>query len=116
MRSWPKESHRGERGARAAIETFELPPRHARATPAPLREAAGVFAVREDWPRAAKHAREAVRRNQRDQHAWRILATSGFVTGDSAGALEAWNQAGEPVIDLVSVQGLEHTRTGRRQP
>jgi hypothetical protein len=32
------------------------------------------------------------------------------VTGDAAGALEAWNRAGEPTIDLVTVRGLDRTR------
>ena len=46
------------------------------------------------------------------QHAWRILATSEYVGGDPDAALEAWNAVGEPAIDLVTVQGLDHTRHG----
>ncbi len=77
---------------------------------APWREMAGVYAVQENWPSAVSHARQAVRRDGRDEHAWRILATAAFVTGDEAAALGAWNRAGEPVIDVVTVGGLEHTR------
>ena len=71
---------------------------------------AGVYAIREEWTRAVAYASQAVRRNSADTHAWRILAAGSFVTGDSSTALEAWNQIGEPVIDLVNVRGLEHTR------
>ncbi|HXG72322.1 MAG TPA: cysteine peptidase family C39 domain-containing protein, partial [Gemmatimonadaceae bacterium] len=76
----------------------------------PWREMAGVFALRADWPEASRHAREAVRRNARDEHAWRILATSSFVQGDTPSALMAWNHVGEPLIDIVNVRGLERTR------
>ena len=55
-------------------------------------------------------ANDAVRRNAKDEHAWRILATSRFLLGDTAGALSAWNHLGEPLIDLVNVQGLDRTR------
>jgi predicted double-glycine peptidase len=78
----------------------------------PWREMAGVHALQEDWPRAAARARTAVQLDVRDMHAWRILATSSFVTGDSAAALDAWNHMGEPVIDLVTVHGLSRTRHG----
>jgi len=77
---------------------------------APLREAAGVQALEENWPEAARLAGEAVTRDPNDAHAWRILATSGYVQGDDDAALEAWNAAGEPTIDLVNVQGLDRTR------
>ena len=96
----------------AAIETFEAAATACPRDSGPWREMAGVFAVREDWPRAAQYASKAVQRNRRDRHAWQILATSRFVTGDSAGALDAWNHAGEPTIDIVTVHGLERTRSG----
>jgi hypothetical protein len=76
----------------------------------PLREAAGVRALEENWAEAGRLARAAVDRDPADAHAWRILATSAYVTGDAAAALEAWNRAGEPTIDLVTVQGLDRTR------
>jgi hypothetical protein len=79
---------------------------------APWREMAGVFAVKESWGEAARYAREAVRRDAADTHSWRILATSRYLTDDFAGALDAWNAVGEPVLDIVNVRGLEHIRHG----
>jgi hypothetical protein len=77
---------------------------------APLREAAGVRALQEDWPEARKLATAAVTREPDDGHAWRILATSAYMNGDAAAALQAWNRVGEPTIDLVTVLGLSRTR------
>jgi hypothetical protein len=77
---------------------------------APWRELAGIHAIRKDWARAATDARRALAIDSRDQHAARILATSLYVTGDSTGALAAWNLVGEPTVDLVDVRGLDRTR------
>jgi hypothetical protein len=80
------------------------------ASSAPWREAAGVRALEEDWTEARTLATAAVTRDPGDAHAWRILATSAYVIGDAAAALEAWNRVGEPTLDLVSVLGLGRTR------
>ena len=93
-----------------ALETFASAADLCRASSAPLREAAGVYALDNKWADAARLARSAVERDPRDEHAWRILATSSYVTGDTATALHAWNRVDEPVIDLVNVQGLARTR------
>jgi hypothetical protein len=77
---------------------------------APWRELAGLHALDEAWADAARDARRAVRRDRRDEHAWRILATSLFLEGDAAGALRAWNALGEPAIDLIHLRGLDRTR------
>lgn len=77
---------------------------------APWREIAGLYAVDKAWPEAARHAREAVRRDRGDAHAWRILATSHYLMDEPLEALDAWNAVGEPTIDIVNVLGLEHTR------
>lgn len=77
---------------------------------APLREAAGVYALGGQWAEAATHARAAVARDSQDQHAWRILATAEYVAGNHAQALAAWNAVGEPLLDLVTVHGLDRTR------
>lgn len=77
---------------------------------APWRELAGLRALRGEWGAAASSAREAVRRDPADQHAWRILATSRFLEGDTDGALDAWNRVGEPILDLVNITGLDRTR------
>ena len=100
-----------ERGDKAAaLEMFtsagDLCPQSA----APWREGAGVYALDNNWPEAARRARAAVQLDPEDAHAWRILATSEYVSGNPAGALEAWNQVGEPTVDLVTVQGLGNTR------
>jgi hypothetical protein len=78
--------------------------------PAPWREMAGAHALKGAWKDAASHAEEALRRDGADEHSWRILATSRFLTDDPLAALDAWNAVGEPVIDIVNVRGLEHTR------
>jgi hypothetical protein len=77
---------------------------------APWRELAGLAAIQRDWPLAASHAKQALDRNPGDAHAERILATGLFLTGDTDGALRAWNELGEPAIDLVDVKGLTRTR------
>ncbi len=93
-----------------ALEVFTAAASVCPSDPAPLREAAGVYALDGKWPESGRLARAAVARDPADADAWRILATSAYVTGDPAAALAAWNAAGEPVIDLVSVQGLSRTR------
>lgn len=80
------------------------------ASPAPLREAAGVHALEGNWAEAERLAREAARRDASDAHAWRIAASGAFLRGDPAAALEAWNAAGEPTVDIVNVLGLDRTR------
>jgi hypothetical protein len=77
---------------------------------APWREMAGVYALDRAWPDAARHAREAVRRDPGDTHAWRIFATSRYLMDQPLEALDAWNALGEPMLDIVNVRGLEHTR------
>jgi peptidase C39-like protein len=74
------------------------------------RELAGVHALRGEWREAASDARRALDRDGRDRHAARILATSLYVEGDDAQALDAWNRLGEPAIDLIDIQGLDRTR------
>jgi hypothetical protein len=76
----------------------------------PLRELAGVRALQKRWLEAADLAAGAVAEDRSDTYAWTLLATARFVTGSSAAALEAWNRAGEPRLDLVRVEGLTHTR------
>ena len=93
-----------------ALQTLAAAADACPADAAPWREMAGVHALKESWTEAARHAREAVGRDPRDEHAWRILATSRYVTDDFAGALEAWNAVGEPLLDIVNIGGLEHTR------
>ena len=78
-------------------------------SPAPLREMGGLEFRRGDWAAAAALAERAVARRPDDSLSWRLLATSRFLEGQSEEALEAWNQVGEPKLDLVSIDGLERT-------
>jgi hypothetical protein len=93
-----------------ALEIFETAAGLCPGSSAPLREAAGVFALDENWTEAARLAHEAISRDRHDEHAWRILAAAQYVRGDPGAALAAWNAVGEPVIDLVNVSGLDRTR------
>jgi len=76
---------------------------------APLRELAGLRLLQRRWPEVRDLAGRAVESDAADTHAWRLLATARYVSGDHAGALDAWNKAGEPTVDLVSVSGLQRT-------
>jgi hypothetical protein len=76
----------------------------------PSRELAGVHVRNSAWGEAAAHARHALRRAPRDEHAARTLMTSLYAAGDHHGALDAWNLFGGPSVDLVEVVGLERTR------
>ena len=78
--------------------------------PAPLRELAGVHALRGEWRLAAETARAALERDARDEHAIRTLATSFFLSGEREKALDVWNRLGAPLVDLVDIRGLEQTR------
>lgn len=76
------------------------------------RELAGLDALDGRWADAETEAQRALAEDPRDEHAWRIVATSRYVRHDDLGALEAWNAVGEPAVDLVDVTGLERTRYG----
>jgi hypothetical protein len=76
---------------------------------APLRELAGVRLLQRRWPEVRDLAARAVGLDASDAHAWRLLATARYIEGDHAAALDAWNRAGEPRVDLVSVNGLLRT-------
>ena len=76
---------------------------------APIRELAGLRVLQRRWSEVAELASRAVAIDAADAHAWRLLAASRYVTGDRTGALAAWNEAGEPVVDLVTVSGLQRT-------
>lgn len=78
---------------------------------APFTEMAALEFRREKWLEAADLAAEAVRRNPLDRFAWKTLATSRFLAGQRQQALSAWNQVGEPRLDLVQIEGLARTPT-----
>jgi hypothetical protein len=75
-----------------------------------LRELAGVRLLQKRWSDVGGLAASAVAVDARDEYAWKLLGTARFIQDDPSGALEAWNQADEPRIDLVRIDGLAHTR------
>lgn len=74
------------------------------------RELAGLRLLQRRWPDVVSLATLATTEDASDAHAWRLLGTSLFVQNQPAPALAAWNHAGEPRVDRVSVLGLERTR------
>jgi hypothetical protein len=77
---------------------------------AAFRELAGVRVLQQRWPEAADLATAALARDPSDQYASKLLATARFVTDDTLGALDAWNKANEPRIDLIRIAGVTRTR------
>lgn len=78
--------------------------------PIVLREMAGVRFKQRRYPEAIQLAADYLALVPSDQQAWQLLATSRYLTGDLDGALEAWNQAGRPIIDLVRIDGVRRIR------
>ena len=94
----------------AAEDVLRLASNECRQDPAPVRELAGVRALRGEWRLAAQTASEALERDAHDEHAIRTLATSLFLSGEREKALAVWNRVGAPLVDLVELRGLQQTR------
>src|SRR4029079_15150661 len=77
-----------------------------------FRELTGLRVVQRRWAEAADLAAAALVREPEDRYASRLLATARFIGDDQLGALDAWNQTGEPRIDLIRIDGLMRTRYG----
>lgn len=75
-----------------------------------FRELAGVRAVQKRWSEATELAQAAVDADRSDAGAWRLLGTSLFLQDDRRGALKAWNEAGEPRLDTLQINGLRRSR------
>ena len=67
------------------------------------------------WAEATELAQAAVDADRSDQGAWRLLGTSLFLQDDRRGALQAWNEAGEPRLDTLQIDGLRRTRASTAQ-
>jgi len=80
------------------------------AAPSPWRELAGIRFLQSRWAEAASLAERAADLEPGDQAGWDLLATSRFLNDQPGLALRAWNQIAQPVVDLVTVQGVWRTR------
>ena len=76
----------------------------------PLREMAGVQFAARRWREAAAYAERAAAVDATDRYTWDLLASSRFMQDDFAGTLQAWNQIGKPLVNLVRIDGLSNTR------
>lgn len=77
---------------------------------AAARELAGVRLLQQRWSEVDSLASAAVVHDAADTYAWKLLATARFVQDDPLGALDAWNHAAEPRLDVVRIDGLRRTR------
>jgi hypothetical protein len=75
-----------------------------------FRELAGLRVVQRRWAEAADLAAAALAREPDDTYASRLLGTARFIEDDQLAALDAWNRADEPRIDLIRIDGLARTR------
>ncbi len=73
------------------------------------RERATQLFVERNYADAARFAERAAAIEPRDALAWRLLAASRYLEGDEGRALDAWNRAGDPRLDLVELEGLART-------
>jgi hypothetical protein len=93
-----------EAAERSLVEALSCPGAAAR------RELAGVRFLQQRWDDAAALAAQAVALDPSDAYSWRLLGNTRFLGDQPRAALAAWNHAGEPKLDLLRVDGLEHTR------
>ena len=77
---------------------------------AAARELAGVRLLQQRWPEVDALATAAIAADAADTYAWKLLGTARFIQDDTIGALDAWNRAGEPRLDVVRIDGLRRTR------
>jgi hypothetical protein len=78
--------------------------------PSALRELAGVRLLQRRWDDVAALAEQAAAIDPTDDYTWKLLGTSRFLLRQPLTALDAWNHAGEPRLDLIRINGLERTR------
>lgn len=78
--------------------------------PLVLRELAGVRFKQGRHDEVTRLATDYLALVPGDGHAWQLLATSRYLTGDLDGALSAWNQVGRPTVDLIRIEGTRRIR------
>lgn len=98
------------RGLAAAEEILAPVRQRCPESAGPYRELAGVRFAEKRWSDAAALAREAIQRAPDDAYASEVLGSSLFMLDDPEGALQAWNRIGKPRLDLVSIEGVRHSR------
>ena len=59
---------------------------------------------------AAQFARPTIEIPAGDGNIWEVLGRERFMAGDVKGALDAWNQIGQPRVRCVNVDGVVRTR------
>lgn len=78
--------------------------------PVILRETAGIRFKQGRDAEVDQLASEYLTHAPDDDYAWQLLATSRYRAGDRTGALQAWNRAGRPTVDLVRIDGVRTIR------
>ena len=82
------------------------------ASAAPLTELASLLLLQHQYGEAARVAERAVAQPDADRHSWDVLGTCLFLLHRPDRALDAWNHAGRPAVDLIRIDGLDRTRYG----
>ena len=74
----------------------------------PWRELAGLRFKQQRYDEARTLAERATKLAPRDTYAWQLLATTRYLTDDTAGALDAWQKDEQPLrVGVVSIIGAE---------
>ena len=98
-------NHLDEADRFLAVAVTECP-----SEPLVLRELAGVRFRQGKQSEAIRLAGEYSRRAPSDSLGWQLLASSRYLSGDTHGALLAWNNIGRPTIDLLRIDGTRRVR------
>ncbi len=80
------------------------------AEPVVQREMAGVRFKQRRYDQATLLAEAYLARVPSDTLGWRLLAASRYLDRYPDAALAAWNKLGEPVVDLVRIDGIRRVR------
>jgi hypothetical protein len=70
-------------------------------------ELAGLRFIERRYPEASRLAAHALTLAPDDANARTVLATALYLQGHLVDALAAWNEAGRPRVDLISIEGLD---------
>ncbi len=99
-------AHRLDDAARLLVQAGQACPLE----PLVLRETAALRFQQGRHAEVIRLASEYVALVPDDEHGWQLLATSRYLAGDRDGALQAWNQAGRPTVDIVRIDGVREIR------